>query len=232
MLKVSFQKDANQSEESAKASSIVIQKIREAILDEVFKPGDRLGEVELAERSEVSRSPVREALLALEKEGTVVISPYKGAIVKPVSGEEIRDIAELRLALISLVLKPAYRHLSPADFEAASELAKRTARARNPKEHFECHSQFWDGIFSKAQGPILREVFQQLNDRMTRYEPLYFRVFPTPESRPRQQEALIELYRKGKISEAFRAFKDIYLAVVDQLIDHLRREETAWKSRK
>jgi len=49
MLKVSFQKDANQSEESAKASSIVIQKIREAILDEVFKPGDRLGEVELAE---------------------------------------------------------------------------------------------------------------------------------------------------------------------------------------
>ena len=73
------------------------------------------------------------------------------------------DIADLRLALISLVLKPAYRHLSPADFEAASELAKRTARAHNPQDHFECQSQFWDGIFSKAQRPILREVFQQLS---------------------------------------------------------------------
>jgi len=232
MPKVSFQKDANQSEESAKAPSIVIQKIREAILDEVFKPGDRLGEVELAERSEVSRSPVREALLALEKEGTVAINPYKGAIVKPISGEEIRDIAELRLALIWPAIKPAYRYLSAADFETAYDLAKRITRARNPKDHFQCHSEFWDRIFSKAQRPILREVFRQLNDRMTRYEPLYFRVFPTPESRPRQQEALIELYRKGKISESFRAFKNIYLAVVDQLIGHLRREETAWKSRK
>ena len=226
MRQLSRPESAKEEEQGTeKVPLLLVRGIREAILDEVYKPGDRLGEVELAEKFEVSRSPVREALLALEKEGTVVISPYKGAIVKPVSGEEIRDIAELRLALISLVLKPAYRHLSPADFEAASELAKRTARARNPKDHFECHSQFWDGIFSKAQRPILREVFRQLNDRMTRYEPLYFRVFPTPESRPRHREALIELYRAGKITESFRAFKNIYLAVVDQLIDHLRREQ-------
>ena len=209
-----------------KVPLLLVRLIREAILDEVYKPGDHLGEVELAERFEVSRSPVREALLALEKEGTVVISPYKGAIVKPVSGKEIMDIAELRLALISLALKPAYRYLSAADFETAHDLAKRITRTRNPKDHFEGHSRFWDGIFSKAQRPILREVFQQLNDRMTRYEPLYFRVFPTLESRPRHREALIELYRKGKIAESFRAFKNFYLAAVDQLIDHLRHEET------
>ena len=77
----------------------------------------------------------------------------------------------------------------------------------------------------------MREVFRQLDDRMTRYEPLYFRVFPTPESRPRQREALIELYRKGKIAESFRAFKKIYLEVVDQLIEHLRREETGDSAR-
>jgi hypothetical protein len=86
--------------------------------------------------------------------------------------------------------------------------------------------EFWDGIFSKAQRPILREVFQQLNNRMTRYEPLSFRVFPTGESRPRQREVLIELYRKGKIAESFRAFKNIYLAVVDPLMDHLNREKS------
>jgi DNA-binding GntR family transcriptional regulator len=45
---------------------------------------------------------VREVLLALEKEGTVIISPYKGAIVRPLSATEVLDIAELRLALISL----------------------------------------------------------------------------------------------------------------------------------
>jgi DNA-binding GntR family transcriptional regulator len=64
----------------------LVKRIREAILGEVFQPGDRLIEVELAEKFEVSRQPVREALLALEKEGTVIISPYKGAIVKPLEG--------------------------------------------------------------------------------------------------------------------------------------------------
>jgi DNA-binding GntR family transcriptional regulator len=222
--------NANQSHETEKTPTVVVRRIREAILDEIFKPGDHLPEVELSEKFEVSRSPVREALLALEKEGSVIISPYRGAIVKPLSAAEVLDIAELRLSLISLALKPAYRHLSPADFDYAYDLAKRISRANNAKDHFEYHSQFWDGLFNKTQRPILREVFRQLNDRMARYEPLYLKVFPTVESRPRQWETLIQIYRKGKIAEAFRAFKKLYLEVVDSLIDDLRREETGHSS--
>ena len=165
MHQSSPRRNSNENKDTEKASLLVVKRIREGILDEVFKPGDRLGEAELAEKFEVSRSPIRETLLALEKEGTLIISPYKGAIVKPLSAEEILDIAELRLALISLALKPAYRHLSPADFDHAYDLAKRITRSHNAKEHFEHHSQFWDGLFSKAQRPILRDVFRQLNDR-------------------------------------------------------------------
>jgi DNA-binding GntR family transcriptional regulator len=221
MRQSSPRKSSNETQETEKATFLVVKRIREGILDEVFKPGDHLGEAELAERFEVSRSPVRETLLALEKEGTLLISPHRGAIVKPLSAEEILDIAELRLALISLALEPAYRHLSPADFDHAYELAKRITRSHNAKDHFEHHSQFWDGLFSKAQRPILREVFRQLNDRMARYDPLYLKIFPTPETRPLQRETLIELYRRGKIAEAFRAFKKIYLGIVDEVIDHL-----------
>jgi hypothetical protein len=60
---------------------------------------------------------------------------------------------------------------------------------------------------------------------MARYDPLYLKVFPTPETRPLQRETLIELYRKGKVDEAYRAFKKLYLEVVDQLIDHLKSYE-------
>jgi DNA-binding GntR family transcriptional regulator len=207
--------------ESQKVPFFLVQRIREAILDAVFQPGDRLIEVELAEKFEVSRQPVREALLALEKEGTVIMSPYKGAMVKPLSVAEVQDIADLRLALISLALKPAHRHLSPADFDLAYDLAKRINRTRNAKDFFEHNRQFWDTIFSKAQRPILWEVFRQLDDRMTRYDAFFLKVFPAPESRPRQREALIEIYRKGKIVEAFQAFKKNYLKVVEGLIDHL-----------
>jgi DNA-binding GntR family transcriptional regulator len=221
MPQLSAQKNANQSLESEKVSFVVVKKIREAILDEVFKPGDHLTEAELAEKFEVSRSPVREALLALEKEGTVIISPYKGAIVKPLSVAEVLDIAELRLAIISLALKPAHRHLSPADLDHAYDLAKRLTRINNAKDFFEYNRQFWDSIFSKAQRPILREVFQQLEDRMARYYPFLLKLFPTA----RPSEILIEIYRKGEIAEAFRAFKKIYLEIVDEVIDHLKSQD-------
>src|ERR1700758_2288431 len=134
MDKASSSKPGSETPENQKVPFLLVRRIREAILDEMFQPGDHLVEVELAEKFEVSRQPVREALLALEKEGTVTISPYKGAIVKPLSVAEVEDIAELRLALISLALKPAHRHLSPADFDHACDLAKRLTRTNSAKD--------------------------------------------------------------------------------------------------
>jgi DNA-binding GntR family transcriptional regulator len=203
-----------------------IAELRLALVSLALKPAHRhLSPADFDHAYDLAKRINREALLALEKEGTVIMSPYKGAIVKPLSVAEVQDIAELRLALISLALKPAHRHLSPADFDHAYDLAKRINRARDAKDFFEHNRQFWDTILSKAQRPILWEVFRQLDDRMTRYDPFFLKVFPTPESRPRQRETLIEIYRKGKIVEAFQAFKKIYLTVVNGLIDHLNSHE-------
>jgi DNA-binding GntR family transcriptional regulator len=224
MMRPSRPKTVEEIQEPEKAPFYVVKRIREGILDEVFKPGDHLGEVELAEKFEVSRSPVREALLALEKEGTVVVNPYKGAVLKPLSAEEVLELAEIRLTLISLALKPAYRHLSPSDLDHAYDLARRLTRVRDAKEHFEYNREFWDGIFNRARRPILREVFRHIEDRGTRYGPLLVKLFP-PETRPRQREVLIEIYRTGKVAQAFQAFRKIYLEIVDQLVDHLRHEE-------
>jgi DNA-binding GntR family transcriptional regulator len=83
-----------------KASVAVAKQIREAILGGIYEPGARMREIELAERFKVSRSPIREALPALEKEGTLEAIPYRGAIVKPLSAQEALEIAGLRLALV------------------------------------------------------------------------------------------------------------------------------------
>jgi DNA-binding GntR family transcriptional regulator len=215
----------NAPQHADKVPVVVIKKIRDAILEEAFKPGERLPEVELAEAFKVSRSPVREALLALEKEGTVVVAPYKGAMVKPLSPEEALDIAELRLALIALAIKPACHYLSPADFDLASELAKRILRTPSAREFFESNRCFWAIIFEKARRPILYETFRQLDDRATRYNPLLVKLFPTPETRPQHHQALIELCRQGKVVEALRAFRRIYLEATRQVIAHLQKQE-------
>jgi DNA-binding GntR family transcriptional regulator len=211
-----------------KTPSIVIEQIRAAILDEMYKPGERLLEADVAAKFNVSRSPVREALQVLESEGTLVATPYSGAMVRPLSTAEIDEIAEIRLALIALAVKPAYRQLAPADFDLGYDLSKRITRTKSVREAFECNRRFWDIIFQKADLPILWEMFRKLDDRMTRYYPLLLvELYPTPESRPRQHEVLIEIYRKGQIAEALRAFKKIYLEMVDDIVDHLEAQESA-----
>jgi DNA-binding GntR family transcriptional regulator len=217
----------NETTQVEKTATAVIKKIRDAILDDVFKPGDWLPEVDLAKRFGVSRSPVREALLALEKEGTVVIEPYRGAIVKPLSAEEASEIGELRLHLITLAAKAAYRHLSPADFDLAYGLAKQITRSKSASKLFEYNRRFWDIIFEAPRRLIRWEIFRQLDDRFARYYPLFLQLFPDPVTRPRQQEVLIEFYRKGKPDEAVQAFKKIYLEVVHRIMDHLETGESA-----
>jgi DNA-binding GntR family transcriptional regulator len=228
VMRESFvQQKRNDEQETEKAPFLVVRKVRDAILDETFKPGDRLPEAELGEMFKVSRSPVREALFALESEGTVIMEPYKGAILKPLSPEEALDIAELRLALISLAAKPAYRHLSPADFDSAYGLAKQITRSNTAEEHFQLNRQFWNIFFGKTDRPILWEVFRGLEDRSIRYVPVILKLFPDPAKRPRQREVLIEFYRKDKVDEALRAFKKTYLEVVHRIIDHLETGESA-----
>jgi DNA-binding GntR family transcriptional regulator len=215
-------------DKKSKTPGVVVNQIRAAILDGLYKPGDRLPEADLAAKFHVSRSPVREALQALESEGTLVATPYAGAIVRPLSAPEAYEIAEIRLGLISLALKPAHSHLAPAHFDLANDLAKRITRTKSAREAFECTRRFWDIIFENAERPILWEMFQKLDDRMTRYYPLLWKeLYPTPESRPHQHEALLELYRRGQFADALRAFKKIYLDIVDRIVDHLEAQEPA-----
>ena len=129
------------------------------------------------------------------------------------------------MAVITLAAKAAYRHLSPADFDLAYGLAKQITRSNSAKEHFECNRRFWNIIFEGPRRPIRWEVLRQLDDRTTRYYPLFLKLFPDPATRPRQREVFIEFCRKGEVDEAVRAFKKIYLEAVHRIIDHLKTED-------
>jgi len=224
MRQLSVRNMKDETTQVEKTGTVLIRKIRDGILDDVFKPGDWLPELDLAKRFEVSRSPIREALQVLEKEGTVIAEPYKGAVVKPLSPEEVLDIAELRLAVVTVAAKTAYRHLSPADFDLAYGLAKQMTRSNSAKEQFECNRCFWEILFEGHRRPIRWEVFRRLDERMARYYPLFDKLFTDPAKRPRQREVLIEFLRKGEVDEAVRAFKKLYLEVVHRIIDHLKSE--------
>src|SRR5262249_42162719 len=147
----------NMVDKKSKTPGVVINQIRAAILDGLYKPGDRLLEAELAEQFHVSRSPVREALQALESEGTLSATPYAGAVVKPLSPADACELADTSLGLTSLALTPPPPHLAPAHFDLPYDLAKRTPRTKSAREVFQCNRRFWDIIFENSERPILWE---------------------------------------------------------------------------
>jgi DNA-binding GntR family transcriptional regulator len=97
--------------------------VRELILRGEFATGSRLGEVELAERLGVSRTPVREALTRLAAEGLVEITPNRGARVSRWTVAELEDVFDLRAALEPRLTARAVPQAGADDITALDELA-------------------------------------------------------------------------------------------------------------
>lgn len=81
---------------------IVYVALREAIIKNQFKSGERLMETELADEMMVSRTPVREAVRKLQSEGYVVMLPRKGTYVTSLTIQDVNDVFEIRGALESM----------------------------------------------------------------------------------------------------------------------------------
>jgi DNA-binding GntR family transcriptional regulator len=106
-----------------RASERAVDALRELILHGDFAAGVRLGEVELAERLGVSRTPVREALTRLAAEGLVEITPNRGAKVTSWSVGELEAVFELRAALEPRLTGLAVPRATPSDADALDALA-------------------------------------------------------------------------------------------------------------
>jgi len=97
----------------APGSRTAYEAIRQEIVEGGYKPGERLVEQRLAEAHGLSRTPVREALKWLEAEGLVRIEPHRGAVVRPMTLNDVRDIYELRAELEGYAARRAAARIDP-----------------------------------------------------------------------------------------------------------------------
>lgn len=115
-----------------RASERAAGTLRDLILHGDLAAGTRLGEVELAERLGVSRTPVREALTRLAAEGLVEIVPNRGARVASFTVDELEAVFEVRAALEPRLTGLAVPRATVADADALDELAQRMLRIGRP----------------------------------------------------------------------------------------------------
>ena len=117
---------------SSTSAERTLATLRELILDGDLRPGTRLGEVELAERLGVSRTPVREALSRLAAEGLVEIVANRGARVATWTVAELEGVFDLRAVLEPQLTAHAVPNAAPADVDELDALARRMHEVGTP----------------------------------------------------------------------------------------------------
>ena len=100
---------------------VVFKTLRQAILKGELEPGERLMEIQLAERLGVSRTPIREAIRKLELEGLVLMIPRKGAEVAKISESNLRDVLEVRRSLEELAIDLACQRITAEELESLNK---------------------------------------------------------------------------------------------------------------
>ncbi|MFJ7018273.1 GntR family transcriptional regulator [Streptomyces sp. NPDC101117] len=152
------------------AADRVYGHVKQGVLERRYEGGTLLTEGELADAVGVSRTPVREALLRLEAEGLLKLYPKKGALVLPVSAQEIKDVVETRM----LVEEYAARKAVPAPpglLERLEELLDRQ-KAQAAAGDFAAAAVtdrcFHAEIVRSGGNEILSRLYDQLRDRQLR----------------------------------------------------------------
>lgn len=144
-------------------------------------PGTRLVEAELASRFNVSKTPVREALLLLEADGLVKLEPYQGATVTWLSIEEYQELVFIQDALEQPALALVTERISRRELDAVGRLIERMQRLR--REHdsrgfFETGAKMHEKLLSVAHSPRLIQIVMSLILHPTRrYERVFMHQF-------------------------------------------------------
>jgi Transcriptional regulators len=192
---------------------IVYEELRSQILTGVIKPGTRMMEIELADDMGVSRTPIREAIRKLEKEGLVVIEPRKGAYASEVSIKDMVEILEVRANLEGLAAYYAAERMTEQEKKVLRGVSEKFDQAfvdGNMAEMISNDTRFHHLIVESSRNSHLIHMVEQLQELVLRFRYIYYKDFKRAEEMPAEHTRIYKAIAKGDGSEArFEAFNHI-----------------------
>lgn len=145
-------------------TAAVLDAIKRAILAGELQPGQSLVEADLAQALGVSKTPVREALKTLAGAGLVTMSPYRGAAVRVIDGEQAYSIYDLRLLLEPEAVRRAVSH-GGSGLDAAREALDRADASSGEAERSLANREFHRALYAGCGNPLLVGVLDDLRDQ-------------------------------------------------------------------
>ena len=199
---------------------MVYEELKARILTGKIIPGTRLMETELAENMGVSRTPIREAIRKLEKEGLVVIEPRRGAYASQISTDDMIAILEVRQNLEGLAAYFAASRISGEQLETlrdAYEKYNESVKEGITENMIKYDTKFHREIVNASQNKILIKMIEQLQELVLRFRYIYYDDFRSSEKMPKEHGNIINAIAKGD-AEAAKAAADDHIDRLKQLV--------------
>jgi DNA-binding GntR family transcriptional regulator len=194
--------------------------LRSMIVNRELLPDAKLDEVELAGRLGVSRTPVREALIALERDGLVRSRPNRGFTVVTANADSVREtfpiIGALEAAAVELA---ASRSKNLADDLLA--LNERLSREKRKRQQYELDHAFHERLVRDCGNPRLLDLIAVEHDRARRFDGAHRRGTADREGSCADHERIAQALRRGEARAAAQAVRDHWSRGIDVVVQWL-----------
>jgi DNA-binding GntR family transcriptional regulator len=155
---------------------LVYETLKRRLISQAMKPGEPINEGILSRELKISKTPIREALQQLEKEGFIDNIPGKGNFVSQISIQGLREIFEIREILECEAIKRAAQKRDPQKLEAirgAFALSGQSSRNGSPRQ-FRAGEHIHVFIFESLGNQRLLEFYRRLHDHIARHRNYFF----------------------------------------------------------
>jgi DNA-binding GntR family transcriptional regulator len=187
----------------------VAERLREMIRSGELPPGTHLRQDEFAARFGVSTTPVREAFVALAREGLVQRHAHRGVVVFVPSLEELTEVYEIRAVLEPLATEIATKQLSDDDLAALERIVADMRNAR-PDRYVALNGEFHARIYAAANRARLRDIIDGLREPAANYISMNIDLYDRGYRAEAQaeHEAILEALRSRAPRRAARAMRE------------------------
>jgi DNA-binding GntR family transcriptional regulator len=199
----------------------VYLKLRQEIVTATLPPGYVLREAELAARFGVSKTPLREAFVRLEKDGFVQIAPYRSAVVTGYSQQDLREIYEVRELLEGQCAREAAVSIATEDLAALNRIVRDSAAAFEAGDTGRLTAlldEFDVVLYTQSRNSRITAMLENIRDHVTRIGRLTVAIPGRMGTSVREHEAIYEaiVQRDGPRAETLMR-QHILSVMADQL---------------
>jgi DNA-binding GntR family transcriptional regulator len=152
---------------SSTISARIFKEMESAILSGELKPRERLIEMDLIGKFGASRTVIREALKGLEAKGLVHTTPYRGAVVADLSGQEVEEIYFVRVAIEKIAARLVVKNITPQEIDSLKALVKEVEEhlRRKTDQMIGKDAEFHRAIYQTGRNQPLCEIIDSLKTK-------------------------------------------------------------------